>query len=65
MKILIGVTGEIGHGKSTVCDYISDKFGFRKHAFAHSLKAIAKIFGFTHNEVYGTQEEKLKPNKYS
>ena len=64
MSIVIGVTGEIGSGKTTVCNYICEQYKFEEYAFAHPLKSIAKCFGFTHKELYGTQKEKLQPNEH-
>ena len=64
MSIVIGVTGEIGSGKTTVSDHICKSHEFEEYAFAQPLKSIAKCFGFTQKELYGTQKEKLHPNDY-
>jgi len=66
-KLLLGLTGNIGSGKTTVSDYICNKrFGwtFTEYSFAKPLKEIALILGFTEKEVYGTQEEKTKINNF-
>lgn len=45
--MIIGLSGLIGSGKSTVADYLVDKYGFTKLAFADSLKDVcAAIFGW-------------------
>lgn len=64
MSIIIGITGEIGSGKTTVSNYICETHGFDDYTFATPLKSIAKCIGFTHKELYGTQNEKLQPNEY-
>jgi hypothetical protein len=63
MSIIIGVTGLIGSGKDTSADHIIKLYKFQKYAFANPIKNVAKILGFKHEEVYGTQEEKMKVNK--
>lgn len=44
---LIGIVGFIGSGKSTVGDYLVDRYGFQKVSFANTLKdAVSAIFGW-------------------
>lgn len=64
MNIVIGITGNIGVGKTTVSDYLKEKYDFNEYTFAKPLKEIAKIMGFKNHEVYGTQEEKLQINEH-
>lgn len=59
---LIGLTGSIGSGKSTVASYLVKK-GYVEETFSSPLKKIAVDFGFEENEVYGTQEDKMRINK--
>ena len=57
--ILIGVCGEIGSGKDTVANILADNHGYQKIAFADKLKEACRvIFGFSNQQVYGTQEQK-------
>lgn len=45
--MIIGVVGFLGSGKGTVGDIISEKYAFKKMAFADSLKdAVSAIFGW-------------------
>jgi hypothetical protein len=50
--MLIGLTGKMGSGKSTVADYLTENHGFVEYALAQPLKEIAMVFGFTREEVY-------------
>jgi hypothetical protein len=61
---LLGVSGEIGCGKSTVVDYIAKNHGFIEYMFAKPLKDIALILGFEEHQVYGSQEQKLEINNF-
>jgi hypothetical protein len=63
VPILIGIVGNIGVGKSLVADYLV-KNGFNEYAFAKPVKDIALNMGFSHQQIYGTQSQKLKINKY-
>jgi hypothetical protein len=62
--MLIGLTGRIGSGKSTVAGCLVAEHGFSELTFAGPLKEIGVVFGFTHDEMYGTQEQKATPNPY-
>ena len=57
------ITGKSGSGKTTTAD-IFVEYGFAQHTFAGPIKDIAKIIGFSHEEVCGTQENKLKTNEF-
>lgn len=57
---VIGITGRIGSGKTTLASKFVSGHGYTECAVADPIKEIAKVFGFSHNDVYGTQEQKLK-----
>ena len=61
-RSIIGLTGQMGCGKSTAATYITEKYGFTEYSFANPLKNIAVIMGFNNNQVFGTQEQKLEIN---
>lgn len=56
--IVIGLLGPAGAGKSTVAQHLIDKYGAKKYSLAGPLKSIAREFGFTEEQLYGTQEQK-------
>jgi hypothetical protein len=64
MNNLIGITGKIGAGKSLCADYLTSQYGYEEYCFATPLKQIASVFGFTHQQLWGTQEEKLLIHPY-
>ena len=65
MSLIIGITGNIGSGKTTTADHLKKMYPNAKiYNFAEPLKKIAEIFKFDHDEIYGSQEDKLKINKY-
>lgn len=57
--MIIGITGKIGSGKSTLAIGLK-QMGFVEYSFADPLKKIGEIFGFSHDQLYGTQENKLE-----
>ena len=59
IRMIIGLTGKIGSGKTTAADYLKTK-GFIEYSMAQPLKEIGKIFGFSNEQLYGTQEQKLE-----
>lgn len=63
-KLIIGITGNIGSGKSTVANYLVKKHNFVEYSMAGPLKKIGEIFGFTKEQLYGTQENKLEINEF-
>jgi dephospho-CoA kinase len=61
--MIIGITGKIGCGKSTLAEYLTESYGYTEYTFATPLKQIGEIFGFSVTELYGNQEQKLETNK--
>lgn len=57
---IIAITGTIGSGKSTLLKHLVDKYGYVEMNFADALKEIGAIFGFTNEQLYGTQKQKLE-----
>ncbi len=57
--MIIGITGKIGSGKTTLANYLVQEYDFIEYSFAGPLKEIGKIFGFSDQQLYGTQEDKL------
>lgn len=56
---IIALCGPAGSGKSTVADYLVEKYGARRYGFATPLKEMVKrALDFTDEQVYGTQEQK-------
>lgn len=64
MVKVIGLTGNIGVGKTTVANYIINNYKFDEYSLAAPLKEIARVFKFEEHQLYGTQEQKLQINKY-
>lgn len=58
--MLIGITGKMGSGKTTTANYLVNSWEFQEYVMAEPLKQIAKIFGFTHRQLYGSQNDKLE-----
>lgn len=61
---LICIIGNIGCGKSTLANILKEKYGYEELTFAGPVKEIGLILGFDHQNLYGTQEEKLQINKF-
>ena len=57
--MIVGITGKIGSGKSTIAEILT-KHGYIEYSMAYPLKEIGKLFGFTNEQLYGTQEQKLQ-----
>jgi len=58
MAQIIGICGLIGSGKDTVADYLIQNYGFKRDAFAATLKdAAAAIFGWDRAMVDGLTKE--------
>ena len=59
---LIGITGDIGVGKTTIAEYLCKEHGFEEYTFSEPIKDIARIIGFKKEDIFGTQAEKEKVN---
>jgi len=57
---VIGITGKIGSGKSTLASHLVENHGYEEYSMATPLKKIGEIFGFSQEQLYGTQEQKLQ-----
>lgn len=63
MKI-VGISGKAQSGKSTLTEYLTEKYGYEEYSFAGPLKQILLHLGFEHEELYGTGQQKLVKNKH-
>lgn len=60
---IIGITGKIGSGKTTLAkQLIAD--GFVEYGMADPIKEIGRIFGFSNEQLYGTQQQKLEVHEH-
>ncbi len=58
---ILGLFGPAGSGKDLIADWLCEKQGFVKIAFADPMKRFAmEAFGFTYNELWGPSEERNK-----
>lgn len=65
-KIVLGLNGKAGAGKSTAAGILRDRFGFVTVPFAGPLKRMARAAGFSAAEVYGdlkTKEARIDPKE--
>lgn len=59
LPTVIALCGPAGSGKSTVANHLRDVYGAASYSFAAPLKNMVKrALDFTHDQVYGTQEQK-------
>lgn len=59
MPLVIGLCGPAGAGKSSIAEYLEDVYGAKRYSLAEPLKEIAaRALDFTHEQLYGTQEQK-------
>lgn len=57
--IVVGLLARAGGGKSTAAEYLAQNYGAQRCLFSRPLKEFAKVlYGFTDEQVYGTQEQK-------
>jgi hypothetical protein len=63
-NMLVGIKGNIGSGKTESSKILNILFPFVEYAMADPLKKIGDILGFTKEELYGTQDQKLEKNKH-
>lgn len=55
---VLGITGRKFNGKDTLGNFFIEQYGYKRLAFADSLKkACAEIFGFTEEQLYGDKKE--------
>ena len=55
--MVIGLTGLINSGKSTVADYLITQHGFQLVKFAQGLKDMVRALGLTQDEIEGVKKE--------
>jgi len=60
---VIGLIGNIGSGKTTAANYITENYDCVEYTISEPLKKIALNLGFNKNEIYGTQYEKSIKNE--
>ena len=59
---IIGICGKKYSGKDTIADILVTEYGYEKISFATPLKkACALIFGFTDNQLNGSEKEMIDP----
>lgn len=57
--MIISIGGFAGSGKDTACNYLVEKYGFKKTSYAAPLKQMVKIaFGFTDEQLYGPSSKR-------
>lgn len=58
-KVVVGLLGKAGSGKSTVADHLVENHGFKRISFAKPLKNIVQdIFDLTDDQVWGPAHAK-------
>lgn len=56
----LGLTGEMGHGKSTVALYLCQHYGYSEYSFAKPLKeGVKQLFSFSNEQVYGEEKNQI------
>ncbi len=59
MTTIIGLMGPAGAGKSSVAQYLVERYGARRYSFAGPLKELAmRTLDLTHEQCWGTQAQK-------
>ena len=61
---LLLLTGSIGCGKSTIANILVNEFGYHEITFAEPIKKIGELLGFSHDQMFGTQDQKLQINEF-
>ena len=57
-KLVIGIVGNIGSGKDTIAQYLTQFHDFNQLSFASSLKdAVANVFGWDREQLEGRTQE--------
>lgn len=56
----IGILGCLGSGKTTAAKYIQQHYQYKLLSVAEPLRKIGLIFGFTPQQIYGSQQDKLE-----
>lgn len=57
---LVGIMGNARSGKTTVGNYLQERYDFKTFAFAESLKnACAEIYGFSYKQLHGDLKETI------
>lgn len=61
--MIIGVSGNAGSGKDTIADYLVERHGFKKVAFADPMKRFCKeVFDFSDEQLWGASEKRNAPD---
>lgn len=56
----VGVTGKKFNGKDTISNYLCDKYGYNRIAYADPLKEVCRIiFQFDNEQLYGNKKEQM------
>jgi len=59
---VVGLLGRKRHGKDTIADYLSAKYGYEKYSFANPIKrGCMELFGFTEEQVFGDLKDEIDP----
>lgn len=63
ITIVIGLMGPAGAGKSSIANYLAEKYGAERYSLAGPLKQFAKnALEFSDEQLYGTQAQKEAPD---
>jgi dephospho-CoA kinase len=54
---IVGISGHIQSGKSTVAEFLSKEFGYKRIRFADAIKGMLKHIGLTQEQIEGTEKE--------